>query len=74
MVASRTTASILSPFNTAWISRTGTAGAGGTVGSNGFNYNSQGWQNATFYTPGAPLGVWVGISYSFGGRNKTDKD
>jgi outer membrane receptor protein involved in Fe transport len=50
------------------------AGAGGAVGSNGFNYNSQGWQNATFYTPGAPLGVWVGVSYSFGARNKTGKD
>ncbi len=48
-------------------------GAGGTVGANGFNYNSAGWQNATFYTPGAPLGIWVGLAYRFGAR-KADKD
>ncbi|HTS55489.1 MAG TPA: TonB-dependent receptor [Burkholderiales bacterium] len=48
------------------------AGAGGTVGSNGFNYNSAGWQNATLYTPGAPIGIWVGISYGWGGKKSTN--
>jgi outer membrane receptor protein involved in Fe transport len=50
------------------------AGAGGTVGANGFNYNSSGWQNATFYTPGAPIGIWVGVSYAFGGRKVASSD
>jgi iron complex outermembrane recepter protein len=49
------------------------AGAGGTVGANGFNYNSAGWQNATLYTPGAPIGIFVGLSYGFGG-SKTKND
>ena len=49
------------------------AGAGGTVGANGFNYNSAGWQNATSYTPGAPIGIFVGVSYGFGG-SKTKND
>jgi len=44
------------------------AGAGGVQTANQFNYNSSGWQNATFYTPGAPIGAWVGISYAFGGK------
>ncbi len=45
-------------------------GAGGAVGTNGFNYNSASWQNATAYAPGAPRGIWVGVAYSFG-RSKT---
>jgi len=49
------------------------AGAGGIQTANGFNYNSSGWQNATFYTPGAPIGIWVGISYAFGAKKGTSE-
>jgi len=50
------------------------AGAGGIQTANQFNYNSSGWQNATLYTPGAPIGAWVGISYAFGGKKTAASD
>ncbi|MEJ1964989.1 MAG: TonB-dependent receptor [Gammaproteobacteria bacterium] len=35
----------------------------GVIGPSGWNYNSSEWQNTTFVGPGAPRGVWVGITY-----------
>jgi len=35
----------------------------GAIGPSGWNYNSSEWQNTTFIGPGAPRGVWVGLSY-----------
>lgn len=37
----------------------------GAVGSSGWNYNSDDWQNSTFIGPGAPRAFWVGFDYKF---------
>ena len=31
----------------------------------GFNYNSNDWTNSTFVGPGAPRGIWLGLTYLF---------
>jgi iron complex outermembrane recepter protein len=33
--------------------------------ASGFNYNSNNWTYSNFVGPGAPRGIWVGVSYSF---------
>jgi outer membrane receptor protein involved in Fe transport len=35
----------------------------GAIGPSGWNYNSSEWQNTSFLAPGAPRGVFVGLSY-----------
>ena len=37
----------------------------GAIGSSGWNYNSNDWQNSTFIGPGAPRAFWVGFDYKF---------
>ena len=39
--------------------------AQGTVGSSGWNYNSNDWLNTTMVAPGAPRGFWAGIEYRY---------
>jgi outer membrane receptor protein involved in Fe transport len=36
----------------------------GAIGPSGWNYNSSEWQNTTYQGPGAPRGIWIGLSYS----------
>lgn len=35
----------------------------GAIGPSGWNYNSSEWQNTNFLAPGAPRGVFIGVSY-----------
>jgi outer membrane receptor protein involved in Fe transport len=42
----------------------------GAIGPSGFNYNSSEWQNTTFIGPGAPRGVWVGLTYEAKGARR----
>jgi outer membrane receptor protein involved in Fe transport len=35
----------------------------GAIGPSGWNYNSSEWLNTNFLAPGAPRGVWLGLSY-----------
>jgi len=35
----------------------------GSIGPSGWNYNSSEWLNTSFLAPGAPRGVWLGLSY-----------
>jgi len=41
------------------------AGQWGTRDASGFNYNSNDWTHATFVGPGAPRGMWLGLTYVF---------
>ncbi|MEJ0098456.1 MAG: TonB-dependent receptor [Pseudomonadota bacterium] len=36
----------------------------GAIGPSGWNYNSSEWQNTTYQGPGAPRGIWIGLSYT----------
>lgn len=38
----------------------------GAIGPSGWNYNSSEWQNSTYVGPGAPRGIWVGLTYEAG--------
>ncbi|HSI61391.1 MAG TPA: TonB-dependent receptor [Ideonella sp.] len=40
----------------------------GAVGPSGWNYNSSEWQNSSFVGPGAPRGIFIGLSYDFDAR------
>ncbi|MBN9206297.1 MAG: TonB-dependent receptor [Methylibium petroleiphilum] len=38
----------------------------GAIGVSGWNYNSAEWQPSTFVGPGAPRGIFLGLSYALG--------
>ncbi|HVY06764.1 MAG TPA: TonB-dependent receptor [Burkholderiales bacterium] len=40
----------------------------GAIGPSGWNYNSTEWTNTTFLGPGAPRGLFAGVTYEFGGK------
>lgn len=40
----------------------------GAIGPSGWNYNSSEWQNTSLVAPGAPRGVFVGLSWALGGE------
>ncbi|MEY2687274.1 MAG: hypothetical protein RL375_1472 [Pseudomonadota bacterium] len=35
----------------------------GAIGPSGWNYNAAEWRNASYVGPGAPRGLWIGLSY-----------
>lgn len=37
----------------------------GAIGPSGFNYNSNDWQQSTFYGPGAPRSAFISLTYDF---------
>lgn len=37
-----------------------------TAAGQGFNTNTAGWREETFYAPGAPRAGWIGVRYRFG--------
>ncbi|HSI61135.1 MAG TPA: TonB-dependent receptor [Ideonella sp.] len=39
----------------------------GAIGPSGWNYNSSEWQNTSLVAPGAPRGIFVGLSWELGG-------
>lgn len=41
-------------------------GVNGAIGPSGWNYNSAEWQNSTYVGPGAPRGIWLGVTYAAG--------
>jgi outer membrane receptor protein involved in Fe transport len=41
------------------------AGQWGVRDAAGFNYNSNDWTHASFVGPGAPRGLWLGLTYIF---------
>jgi iron complex outermembrane recepter protein len=40
------------------------AGERGARGASGFNFNAAEWQNTTFVGPGAPRGIYLGLTYT----------
>jgi len=40
----------------------------GAIGPSGWNYNSSEWRNTTFVGPGAPRGIWIGITLTEGAK------
>ncbi len=40
----------------------------GAIGPSGWNYNSSEWQNTTYVGPGAPRGIWAGVTYQLDAR------
>lgn len=44
-------------------------GENGAIGPSGWNYNSSEWQNTSLVAPGAPRGLFVGLSWDLGAQN-----
>jgi outer membrane receptor protein involved in Fe transport len=40
----------------------------GAIGPSGWNYNSSEWQNSSYVGPGAPRGIWLGLTFESNAR------